>query len=162
MFCQWTWTCSKTSRHPKSTFLQDLKQFCESQAPDYWSQSVCLQTGREVNQDYSKCRNSSVTHDWDAVTDRSLFACTHFTLMNASHKSSLNDSSLNDSHSSDCLLSGGRSWIKPLMGNRAGVTSGGQQARVPDHHPTAAHQPQDLMESKQTDNFFQLAQWPTQ
>lgn len=80
-------------------------------------------------------------------------------VMNASHKSSLNDSSLNDSHSSDCLLSGGRSWIKPLTGNQAGVTSRGQQAQAPKSSPRPNPPPTTiLMESKQTDNFFQLAQ----
>lgn len=62
-------------------------------------------------------------------------------IMNASHKSSLNDSSLNDSHSSNCLLSGGRSWIKPLTGNQAEVTSRGQQAQTPDHHSAPTPNP---------------------
>lgn len=130
----------------------------ESQGWDDQSSSVCLFSGREVKQNFSKSRNTAVNHYWDAIADRSLFACTNFTLMNASHKSSLNDSSLNDSHSSHSLLSGGRSWIKPLMGNQTGLTSGGQQAQAPDHHPTPIYHPVDLMESKQTDNFFQLAQ----
>lgn len=80
------------------------------------SQQVAF-SGRGVNQNSSKVttkyRASVRSHYQAAITDRSLFAAAHF-IMNASHKSSLNDSSLNDSHSSACLLSGWCSWIKPL------------------------------------------------
>lgn len=100
----------------------------------------CLRCGRREKPNFSECRHSVVNHYWVTITDRSVFACTHF-IMNASHKSSLNDSSLNDSHSSDCLLSGGRSWIKPLTRNQGRVTSRGQQAQAPNHHPAPAHHP---------------------
>lgn len=115
-------TCSKTSYNPNSTLLKDLKQYLSWQGRDHQSQSGCLHSGKGLNQSYGKCRNGAVNHYWNATTNRSLFACTHLTLMNASHKSSLNDSSLNDSHSTGCLLSGGRSWIKPLTGNQTGMT----------------------------------------
>ncbi len=157
-------TCSKTGYNLKSTFMKVLKQYFNT-AELRWSLIIRMLAlwGRGVNQNYSKCRNSAVNHHWDAITDRSLFACRHF-IMNASHKSSLNDSSLNDSHSSDCLLSGGRSWIKPLTGNQAaGDASEGNKLRpqiITPPQSTSLRKPSE----KQTDRQFLSISpnWPTQ
>jgi len=65
---------------------------------------------------------------------------------------------VNDSHSPDCLLSGGRSWIKPLTGSQAVLLSKGATSSGPRSSPRPDPPASNLMESKQTDNFFQLAQ----
>lgn len=145
---------SKNSYNIKLNFYERSETIFQNNS--YQSSSVCLHCGGGVNQNYSKCRNSGVNH-WDAITDRSLFACTHF-IMNASHKSSLKRfllkwfPKLRLSAQWRALMDQTINR-KPGQGDEWRATSSGPRSSPRPNPPPSTN----LMESEQTDNFFQLA-----